>query len=638
MQLLPVALVRVIKAHMRRRTVPVLLALATLCLTAATHGASAQSGVVRRELTAADLASFADSVFADYVRSSPQPSLAFVVVKDGSIVFARGYGSEDAAGSRPVDPEQTVFWMASLSKLVTTEAAMREVERGRIALAAPAARYLDWELPSRQRWPAPTVENLLTHTSGLDEPFMQGSADDPARLVPLGDYLRGIRWRAGTRPGDVLRYSNHGMALVGRIVERTSGMPFAEYVEREVFARAGMDHSTFRQPIPADLAQRIAAAGTDDVVDYLLPAPAGAMVGTASDMGRFLVAQLDIATSHVESLSAMHATHWRAHPAVPGVALGWFETNLGGIRGLHHTGARHHFSVAWLAPEQRVALFLVHSMRQGGQFQSLRTEVVRTFVERYFVGASAAAPPVATQSFAGVYRPALLSTTTVERVGYLFLDTPVGSTNGGITIRAPGALGTILAYPTRDEAFEVREGPQAGLRLAFVRDAGHVSRMAMGGTLLDPVVFTRLAWWQRGIVHALLLGAACLALVIGAVGRAMRRVIWRRRGIIVGGNPAWRVIGAAATALLLAPVTLVAVLLSTPEIGAADHMRGGLRVVLTFLSAAAVLCTSLPIVTVLGWQRGGEGRAGKAGLVTLAVLGAMASVLLWYYRLVGFQL
>jgi CubicO group peptidase (beta-lactamase class C family) len=635
----PAILTALAVASLRRRSGPMVLAFAALSLAAATHSANAQSSVVRRELTATDVAIFADSAFADYVRSSPQPSLAFVVVKDGSIVFARGYGTEDAAGSRRVDPEATIFWMASLSKLITAEAVMREVDRGRIALGAPAAQYLDWELPRRRTWRAITVEDLLTHTSGLDEPFMQGTVNDSTRIVPLADYLFRIRWRAGTRPGDVLRYSNHAMAVAGRIVERTSGMPFAEYVEREIFAHAGMDHTTFRQPVPPDLAERIATAGTDDIVDYLLPAPAGAMVGTASDMGRFLIAQVDMASPHVNSLGVMHATHWRAHPAVPGVALGWFETNLGGMDGLYHTGARHHFSVAWLAPAQRVGVFLVHSMRQGGRFQNLRTDVVRAFVQRYFAGDTVRVPVAAAHSVTGVYRPALLSTTTVERAGNLFLDTPVRSAvDGTVTIHAPGALGTITAYPTGDGGFEVREGSQAGLRLGFVTNAGQVSRMATGGTLLDPVVFTRLAWWQRGFVHAVLLAGACLALGIAAAAGGVRRIIRRKGEPAFARNPAWVVVGAAGTALLLALLTFAAVLLSTPEIGAADHMRSGLRVVLTFLSAAAVLCVSLPIITVLGWQRSGEGVAGRAVLVALSVLGAIASVLLWHYRLVGFHL
>lgn len=635
----PAILTAVVFAGLRRRVGLMLLALVGISLAAGAHSASAQSPAVRRELTAADIATFADSVFADYLRGSPQPSLAFVVVKDGSILFARGYGNEDAAGTRGVDPDATIFWLASLSKLVTTEAVMREVDRGRLALSAPAAQYLEWELPSRRGWRAITVEDLLTHTSGLDEPFMQGTVDDSARIVPLGDYLSRTKRRAGSRPGDVLRYSNHGMALAGHIVETTSGMPFTTYVEREIFARAGMDRSTFRQPVPAELRKRIATAGTDVVVDYLLPTPAGAMVGTASDMGRFLAAQLDTAGLHGNSLRAMQTTHWRAHPAVPGVALGWFETNLGGMHGLYHTGARHHFSVAWLAPAQRVGLFLVHSMRQGGRFQNLRSDVVRAFVGRYFVSDAQpnAAPP--SRPVTGIYRPALLGTTTVERAGYLFLDTSVRSTaDGAITMRAPGAFGTVTAYPIGNDAFEVREGRHEGLRLGFTGNAGQSSRMAIGGTLLDPVVFTRLQWWQRGFVHAGLLGAACLALVIGAAARGARWIIRRRRGRAVTGNPAWIVVGAAATALVLALLSFALVIFSTPELGAADHMRSGLRFVLTFLSAAALLCASLPIITVLGWERSGEGLAGRAALGALSVAGVIAVILLWHYRLVGFHL
>ena len=194
---------------------------------------------------------------------------------------------------------------------------MREVDGGRIALGAPAAQYLEWGFPSRKTWRAITVEDLLTHTSGLDEPFMRGSVNDPADLVPLGDYLSQIPWHAGTRPGDVLRYSNHGMALAGLMVERTGGMPFAEYFERETFAPVVMTHSTFRQPVPAELGRRIATAGTGGAVDYLLPTPAGAMVGTASDMGRFLAAQLETANPSVGSLRVIHATHWRAHYSAP---------------------------------------------------------------------------------------------------------------------------------------------------------------------------------------------------------------------------------------------------------------------------------------------------------------------------------
>jgi CubicO group peptidase (beta-lactamase class C family) len=601
--------------------------------------ANAQSSAVRRELAATDIAGFADSAFADYLRRSPQPSLAFVVVKDGAIIFARGYGTEDAAGRRAVDPDTTIFWLASLSKLVTTDAVLREVERGRVALDAPATEYLEWGLPMPKQWRAITVEDLLTHMHGLDEPFMQGTVDAVERLVPLGAYLARLRWRAGTRPGAMVRYSNHGMALAGRIVERQSGLPFAEYVAREIFAPLGMTRSTFRQPVPAELARRVATAGTDQALDYLLPAPAGAMAGTASDMGRFLVAQLEATGPRAPSLRAMHATHWRGHPAVPGVALGWFETNLGGVRGLYHTGARHHFSVAWLDPSQRVGLFLVHSMRQGGPFQHLRTELVRAFVQRYFVARIPAVRPTASSSIDGVYRPALLGTTTVERAGYLFLDTHVRSTpDGNVVMRAPGGLGTVIAHPIGSDLFEVRDGPHAGMRLGVAAHPDGALRLATGGTLLDPVVFTRLDWWERGLVHAISLVVSCLALVLGGAAHGVRSIVRREHRTVARRNPAWVAVGGSGAALAIAALAFAAVILSTPEVGAAEHMRSGIRTPLALLSAAAVLGGALPLVTVLGWRRGAEGLAGRVALVLLSVAGGVTAALLWHYRLVGFHL
>jgi hypothetical protein len=171
-------------------------------------------------------------------------------------------------------------------------------------------------------------------------------------------------------------------------------------------------------------------------------------------------------------------------------------------------------------------------MRQGGPFQNLRTNVVRAFVERYLVRDTLHGPASPRSKLVdGIYRPEILSTTTVERAGFLFLDTPVRTNaNGTITMRAPGGLGTITAHAIGDDAFEVRAGPQADLRLGFLGDHGRVERIAMGGTLLDPIVFTRLEWWQRGFAHAVVLMIACFTIVIAASAQGVRRVVRRRAG------------------------------------------------------------------------------------------------------------
>jgi uncharacterized membrane protein YidH (DUF202 family) len=336
----------------------------------------------------------------------------------------------------------------------------------------------------------------------------------------------------------------------------------------------------------------------------------------------------------------MHTTQWRIHSSVPGAALGWFETNLGGIPALYHTGARHHFSVAWLSPSHGVGIFLVHSMRQGGPFQHLRTNVVRAFVERYFVpdmhqGQASTQPELPD----GIYRPEILSTGTVERAGFLFLDTPVRtSATGTITMHAPGGLGTIIAESIGDDAFEVRAGPQAGLRMGLVRDHGRVERIAMSGTLLDPVVFTRLNWWQRGLVHAVVLMIACVAIVVAGSVHGVRRFVRRRRGAERDEHPAWQLVIAAGVLLVIAVLAFVATLVTAPDIGAAAHMRGGIRAVLLLLSAVAMLCGALPIVTFVASWRRQERAPLDVSLNLLSLAGVIVAALLWHYRLVGFNL
>ncbi len=633
----PAIVVAVIAAGCRRLIRPIALILAVFGATAA-RDLDAQTPSRYREITASDIAVFVDSAFADYLKRSSQPSLALVVVKDGAIIFAQGYGAEDAAGSRRVDPDSTVFWFASLSKVVTADAVMRELERGNVALNAPVTRFLDVRLPTRRGSRPVTLEDLLTHTHGFDEPFMQGSVDDSARLMPLCDYLKQVHWRASVRPGEILRYSNHGMALAGCVVERASGLPFAEYVQREIFGPLLMTRSTFLQPIPSELSQRIATAGTDDAQDFLLPSPAGAMVGTATDMGRFLIAQLNTNGARAGSLSNMHATHWRGHPDVPGVALGWFETHLGGVRGLYHTGARHHFSAIWMNPASGVGLFLVHSMRQGGPFQNLRSDVVRAFVERYFVADTVVLQPTTSLGVTGLYRPELLSTSTVERAGYFLLDTPVQfAGDSTVTMRAPGGLGTFVGRQIGNDVFEVRDGPQTDLRLGFFRNAGGEIQIAMGGTLLDPTVFTRMQWWQRGMLHGVLIVGSCFMLAGAAVVQGLRWVL-NRTGSTLLANPAWRLLLAAGVSITLAAFAFAVLIFSTPETGAAEHMRNGLRVVLTFLTVGAIFCAALPFATALVWQRRTRNVVERTTLLLFSVAAVVTAVGLWHYRMVGFNL
>lgn len=609
-------------------------------------------------LTARELEKFADSVFAEYLRRSPEPSLALVVVRGRDVLLQRGYGLEDARTRRPVDPESTVFHVASVSKLITATAALQLVERGRLRLHEDVNRSPGGFVIRGRAGDAPiTLWHLLTHTSGLDGPFLRAVVTHPSELVPLGEYFARYPPRRGRPPGREIRYSNEGMALVGHLVERAAGEPFPQYVERHLFQPLGMSRSSFRQPPPPPIAARLATAGSGPVPDALLPYPAGSMVSTAADMGRFLRAHLGggelegVRILADSSVRRMHARQWSADRRLPGVALGFFETEPGGVRGLFHTGARTHFSLLYLLPEQGIGIFLVHAMRQGGEFQHLRVEFVRAFLGRYSPPPpeAHAQPPGAGQrarAFAGGYRPILVAGSTIERAAWLGLDTPVAADpDGHLSLRILGGPRLRLAE-VGDGLYRVPHGPHEGVMVAFRRRAdGAVTGMALAGGFQDPVSFERLAWYEHGRLHAAVLGLAFLLFLSCAAGAAARGV-WRRvRGrraqagrVTSREERLARAIARLAGGLaLLSPVSVAGLVLARPgDDPAADGLRLALTVGLALLLAAAVLGLALVPFAVRAWRSTAWTTAGRWYLSALALAALVAVPLLAYYHLLGF--
>ena len=111
----------------------------------------------------------------------------------------------------------------------------------------------------------------------------------------LNEYVRQYMPARVFPPGEVMAYSNYGTALAGYIVEQVSGMPFPEYVEKNIYQPLGMNHSTFLQPLPEKLSSHMAQGyryvnGEYRKGDFeFVPEPAGSMSSTASDMAKFMI-------------------------------------------------------------------------------------------------------------------------------------------------------------------------------------------------------------------------------------------------------------------------------------------------------------------------------------------------------------
>ncbi len=379
----------------------VLAALLTFAAPAGVAGdIAAQAPEVMHELTAADADAWLDGYLPIALAQADIAGAVVIIVKDGQVLTQRGFGYADIAARRRVDPQTTLFRPGSISKLFTWTAVMQLVEQGKLELDADVNRYLDFTIPPFEGKPV-TMRNIMTHTPGFEAALkhlivFQGSGPVP----PLGDAVKERLPKRVFAPGTTGAYSNYAVGLAGYIVQRVSGMPFEDYIERKVFAPLGMTQATFRQPLPAALAPFMAkgyrlASLEPEPYEFVTLPPAGSLAVSAADMAKFMIAHLDQGAGLMQPATA-RMMHEPAHVAVPGVdrmALGFIEQRINGLAAIGHGGDAINFhSDLWLLPAQHVGLFMsMNSAGIGNATHVIRLALFQQFGKRYFAQARAAA-------------------------------------------------------------------------------------------------------------------------------------------------------------------------------------------------------------------------------------------------------
>jgi len=205
-------------------------------------GALLQSAIAVAAAARFDGATF-DPVVLDGIRAGAYPGAALAIGTADSILYIKGYGHLTWSASSPaVDPQRTLYDLASVTKVVaTTSALMILVDRGRVRLDAPVATYVpEFNGPGTN---AITVRQLLTHTSGLRADLtvdtIRGARDAAALLRVV--YAETPRITVGSR----VVYSDVNAVLLGEVVRRASGMPLDSFVAHEVFTPLGMTQTGF---------------------------------------------------------------------------------------------------------------------------------------------------------------------------------------------------------------------------------------------------------------------------------------------------------------------------------------------------------------------------------------------------------
>jgi len=357
-------------------------------------------------LSAPDLEAYVDGLVPLAIARGGLAGAVVVVVRDGQVLLAKGYGYADVEKRKPMDAARTLVRPGSISKLFVWTAAMQLVEQGKLDLDADVNRYLDFKIRDYAGQPA-TMRQLMTHTAGFEESAKHLFAADESRLLPLDRYLKRVQPERVYAPGKVPAYSNYGAALAAYIVQRISKQPFDDYIEANVLMPLRMRQSTFRQPLPKGLAGDMAksyssAGGAPIPFELVNPAPAGSLSATGLDMARFMIAQLDergagaVRILQPHSLQTLHATASRPIPGLDAMALGFFRRDTRGPVVIGHGGATEAFqSNLVLLPAHGLGLF-VSADGPGSAGRALHRDLIKGVIQRYFPVRAAQQPTLPT--------------------------------------------------------------------------------------------------------------------------------------------------------------------------------------------------------------------------------------------------
>lgn len=362
-------------------------------------------------LPAPELEAFVDGIVRDAMSADRIPGVTVSVVQNGQVVLKKGYGFAKL-DPRPVavDPDRTLFRIASISKTFTWIALMREVEAGRIRLDSPVNLYLPEQVQVRdQGFTKPVrVRDLMSHTPGFEDRALgQLFEKDPARVRPQLVYLRQERPRRVFQPGTTPAYSNYGVNLAGAAVSYVSQRPFERIIEQDITGPLGMTRTTFRDPYPAraDLPPPMSPTLKADLADGFFwtgsswrrrpyefasqGAPAGGASTTAGDMARYMTMLLNggslegVTLYGPKTAQGFRTPMWRPNPGVLGTAHGFLPFALpGGRTGWGHDGVLLSFRSSMIVvPELGLGVFIAANAETGDR---LTRDLTPRIVQRFY--------------------------------------------------------------------------------------------------------------------------------------------------------------------------------------------------------------------------------------------------------------
>ncbi|WP_051890134.1 serine hydrolase [Chryseobacterium vrystaatense] len=291
------------------------------------------------------------------------PGVSIAVIKNSKVIWSKTYGFADVESKTPVNA-QTLFQAASMSKPVSSYAALTEVEAGKINPDADVNSYLkSWKVPDNEftKEKKVTLKNIVSHTAGFTVSGFPGYE----KGKPIPTLIQVLKGQSPSNtgavvvdktPGTPFRYAGGGYCVLQQMLIDIEGKDFTSIMNEKVLQPLNMKHSTFSQPLPEAMAQYEASAYTETGQkvpgkSHTYPEQAAAgLWTTAEDLSKFVIdVQNTLSGKSSTVISQKTAEQFTTSLIDPFMGLGIFLENRSGHMYFNHGGWNEGFSSRFIA-------------------------------------------------------------------------------------------------------------------------------------------------------------------------------------------------------------------------------------------------------------------------------------------------
>lgn len=607
-----------------------------------------------RVLDSESALAWADESVGSIVADGRATGAVVSIVKDGEVILAKGYGQGDVVAHTPASPDKTRVRIGSTTKTFTATIIAQLMEEGLIAsLDDSANTYLErYQLPANDGVDI-SLRHLLTHTAGFEDKFYFIGSDKPVEIPVEGKTFDRLR-PPFVRPVDeMVVYSNFGVATLGLVIEDLTGLPIDEVMQRRIFGPLSMDDTdllvTINEPLdlakPGNIAPDYRVSGPTRFT-AINPAVAqtGAIVSTASDMAKYMNAQL----GHGDFLSPrtqakLHTRLVDNAPEIGGVGMVFFIDEWAGHKTVSHGGNWAGFHT-WmtLLPDDGIGVYVtllgdaptpglverfanaVAPNRAHAQSPAMlsASSVPNAFLADQY-GPKRSTPIIdaaalqGLKQYAGFYRGDRRPFSFAEELSSLvYFGAGVLKVDAGSDGLYLGAAGPWV--PVGDDRFMLDAGPRPIMVIELNPRTGKLTLLPEIGIY----TFTKIPWWASPKLHAIIIH---ILLPLTLIGLFAPFIIGRTRLALASFT-----IGLAGLAMVSA-----AAIMFTPERSLMDGYYVGRLLRLSIFVLAANVMAAAVVAACLQMLKSARYRWRIAALTTPAFV---VSVILSQYGALGVKL